>query len=31
MALTPQQVGELIRSDREKYAGILKRVKISID
>jgi tripartite-type tricarboxylate transporter receptor subunit TctC len=31
MALTPQQVAELIRGDREKYADVIKRVKISID
>jgi tripartite-type tricarboxylate transporter receptor subunit TctC len=30
-ALSPQQLGALIRSDREKYAQVLKRVKISLD
>lgn len=31
LALTPQQVGALIRSDRDKYAEVLKRLKISLD
>ncbi|MGE0329195.1 MAG: Bug family tripartite tricarboxylate transporter substrate binding protein [Ramlibacter sp.] len=30
-ALTPQQLGELMRSDRARYAEVLKRVKVSVD
>lgn len=29
--LSPQQVGELMRSERAKYAEVVKRVKVSID
>jgi tripartite-type tricarboxylate transporter receptor subunit TctC len=30
-ALTPQQLGELMRSDRARYAEVLKRVKVTVD
>ncbi len=29
--LTPQQLGDLMRNDRAKYAEVLKRVKVSVD